>query len=324
MTVRKFGSFFLLFAFLLTMLCGCGSKYAATGAMVNDTVAETADGYAYAAGTETDSKNSLSTSALPDNRKWVITMDIDTETEDMDTALDLLNQKVLALGGYIQDQRISNGSSYAATRYRNANLTVRVPTEQLDAFTTSLSEHSNVVSSTRSAEDITLSYTDTQTRISALETEQTRLLALMEQAETMSDLLEIEERLTDVNYELERYTSQMRTMDNQVDYATIYLYISEVKEYTPVQEQTLWERIRSGFVASLKGLGNGLVECFAWIVIHLPYLLVYGIILFVIARVVRRIRKHSKAKKSPAAAQSPAQQPDQIPEDGIRQNTPRS
>ena len=320
MSIRKTGTILLLTALLLSILSGCGSKsYDAGSPMENyeyaDAVAETmaaSRDFALAVTAEESGSGAENTAdVLPENRKWVITMNIDTETEDMDTALDSLNRQIRELNGYVQEQNIRNGSSYSSSRYRSASLTVRIPAEQLDIFTSSLTEFTNVVSSSRSAEDITLSYVDTETRITALETERDRLLELMEQAETMSDLLEIESRLTDVNYELERYGSRLRTMDNQVSYATIYLSVREVKEYTPVAEQTLWEKISSGFLDSLKGLGNGIVNFFAWIVIKLPYLVVYGLILWGLGILFRRWRRRRAARKAAKkATNTPPKSPD--------------
>lgn len=320
MSIRKTGTILLLAALLLSILSGCGSKsYDAGSPMENyeyaDAVAETmaaSRDFALAVTAEESGSGAENTAdVLPENRKWVITMNIDTETEDMDTALDSLNRQIRELNGYVQEQNIRNGSTYSSSRYRSASLTVRIPAEQLDIFTSSLTEFTNVVSSSRSAEDITLSYVDTETRITALETERDRLLELMEQAETMSDLLEIESRLTDVNYELERYGSRLRTMDNQVSYATIYLSVREVKEYTPVAEQTLWEKISSGFLDSLKGLGNGIVNFFAWIVIKLPYLVVYGLILWGLGILFRRWRRRRAARKAAKkATNTPTKAPD--------------
>lgn len=320
MSIRKTGTILLLTALLLSILSGCGSKsYDAGSPMENyeyaDAVAETmaaSRDFALAVTAEESGSGAENTSdVLPENWKWVITMNIDTETEDMDTALDSLNRQIRELNGYVQEQNIRNGSTYSSSRYRSASLTVRIPAEQLDSFTASLTEFTNVVSSSRSAEDITLSYVDTETRITALETERDRLLELMEQAETMSDLLEIESRLTDVNYELERYGSRLRTMDNQVSYATIYLSVREVKEYTPVAEQTLWEKISSGFLDSLKGLGNGIVNFFAWIVIKLPYLVVYGLILWGLGILFRRWRRRRAARKAAKkATNTPTKAPD--------------
>lgn len=320
MSIRKTGTILLLTALLLSILSGCGSKsYDAGSPMENyeyaDAVAETmaaSRDFALAVTAEESGSGAENTAdVLPENRKWVITMNIDTETEDLDGALDSLNRQIRELNGYVQEQNIRNGSTYSSSRYRSASLTVRIPAEQLDIFTSSLTEFTNVVSSSRSAEDITLSYVDTETRITALETERDRLLELMEQAETMSDLLEIESRLTDVNYELERYGSRLRTMDNQVSYATIYLSVREVKEYTPVAEQTLWEKISSGFLDSLKGLGNGIVNFFAWIVIKLPYLVVYGLILWGLGILIRRWRRRRAARKAAKkATNTPPKSPD--------------
>ena len=127
-------------------------------------------------------------------------------------------------------------------------------------------------------------------------------LELLAQAENMSDLLEIEARLSDVRYELEHHSSQLRLYDNQVDYATIYLYISEVQEYTPVAEKTVWERIRDGFTDSIEGVADGFVDFFVWITASSPYLVVWGIIIALIVLILRKfpkLRIRRKAKKNP-------------------------
>lgn len=233
---------------------------------------------------------------LPENRKWVITVDISAETEDLDDSLEGVLEKVSSLSGYVENQSIHNGSAYDQRRYRSASLTIRVPADKEAEFTQGLSEISNVVSSSRNAEDITLQYVDTQTRVTALETERDRLLELMEQAETMSDLLEIEGRLTDVRYELESYASRLRRYDNQVDYATVYLNIQEVQEYTPVQELSFWQKISTGFIGSLKGLWKGTVAILSWVIINLPYILVIGALGTVVGVLISRKLKKRKQK----------------------------
>ena len=319
MNMKKWMAICLAAVLTLGSLYGCGAKNQTSETRTYEEAydegygiyQETAMADAAPMALNASQKTAGTSQQLPQNRKWVITMNIDTETEDMDTALDSLNRQIRELNGYVQEQNIRNGSTYSSSRYRSASLTVRIPAEQLDIFTSSLTEFTNVVSSSRSAEDITLSYVDTETRITALETERDWLLELMEQAETMSDLLEIESRLTDVNYELERYGSRLRTMDNQVSYATIYLSVREVKEYTPVAEQTLWEKISSGFLDSLKGLGNGIVNFFAWIVIKLPYLVVYGLILWGLGILFRRWRRRRAARKAAKkATNTPTKAPD--------------
>ena len=213
-------------------------------------------------------------------------------------------QTLGALNGYVEDQSIYNGSSYANYRYRNANLTIRIPAEKVDAFAAQVGDISNVVSTNLTRDDITLTYVDTESRMKALQTEEARLLELLAQAETMSDLLEIESRLTDVRYELDSVTSRLRTYDNLVDYATIHLGISEVREYTPVEEPTLWERIRDGFADSLKGLGNFFLELFVFLLTASPYLAVFGGIAWLVIWLIRK-----KAAKKREQKQNPPTEP---------------
>ena len=289
----------VLCAVLLLSLTACGGSAKNTSAMgvvreeaAAEAPAMMADNAASLKGAESGS------SALPEGRKWIITIDMNVETENLDTMMADLEQKITTLGGYVEDQNIHNGSNYAARRYRNANLTVRIPDENVDQFTNEVSGLANVVSQNLRREDITLKYVATSSRVTALETEEARLLELLAKAETMEDLLEIEARLTDVRYELENYISQLRLYDNQVDYATIYLYIDEVQEYTPVEEPTFLERIQTTFSNALEGLGDGIVNLTVFFVGNSPYLLTFGGIAAVIILLVKRTRKVKAAKKA--------------------------
>ena len=309
MKVRKLLAL-LLSALLLLAMAGCGAGSMKTEAAYDMAAPQEAgNGMYMMSGTTADNsltEESAASAQVPESRKWIVTVDMSAETEDMDSLIAGIQEQIDALGGYVQNQRISNGSYRASYRYRNANLTVRIPAESVDQFTEKVSGMSNVTHSSKNLEDITLSYVATESRMLALQTEEARLLELMAKAETMSDLLEIEARLTDVRYELERVTSQLRSYDDLVNYATIYLNIEEVKEYTPVAEKTRWERITEGFVKSLKGVWNGALDFFAWLLINIPYLLVFGAIGFVAIRLIRKARKKKKARK----AQMPMPQPE--------------
>lgn len=296
MKKQRLFSLLLTLALVLSLLTGCGATSKMTESVAYDNSFEAA-AQEVGDAMDTGTGNSDTALTLPENRKWIITVDMSAETEDLDTLLSGLNQQIADLSGYVEDQNIYNGSTHSARRYRRANLTVRIPAEDVDAFTQQVSGIANVVSTDKTLEDVTLQYSDTATHITALETEQTRLLELLENAETMADLLEIEARLTEVRYELESYNSRLKLYDNQINYATIYLNISEVQEYTPV-EPTVWQRISGGFQSSLKGLGNGLVDLVVWILANLPYILVYGGICVGLVFLLRRYRKRRKAKKN--------------------------
>lgn len=301
MKMKKYVSLLLCALLLMGLFTGCGSgsKAMTSAASYDMAVAEEAPAARNAAGgTLTDSGASGST-VLPQSRKWIVTVYLSAETEDLDALTAALDETIAALNGYVEDQNVYNGSTYSSRRHRSASLTVRIPAEDVDQFTQQVAGIANVVSKETNRQDVTLSYVATESRMTALQTEEARLLELMAQAETMSDLLEIEARLTDVRYELESVTSQLRLYDNQIDYATIYLSLSEVQEYTPVEEPTLWERISSGFLSSLKGLGSGLLDLMVWLIVSSPYLVVMAVIALIVVLLAKRARKHRKAKKAP-------------------------
>ena len=304
--MKKILSLMLCLALLCTLTaCGSSSTSMKTEAAAPQAAAPREEAVVeMMVGSNTSLNGSQSGStALPEGRKWIITIDMHVETDDLDLLMTNLDQKIDALGGYVEDQNIHNGSNYASRRYRSANLTIRIPDENVDQFTTDLSGLANVVSQNLRREDITLKYVATSSRVTALETEEARLLELLSKAETMEDLLEIEARLTDVRYELENHASQLRLYDNQVDYATIYLNIDEVQEYTPVEEPTFFERIRNTFSDALEGVGDGIVNITVFLVGNSPYLLVYCGLGIAIGLLVRRSRKVQAARKAKAEEQ---------------------
>lgn len=296
----------ILTALIALSLVGCGQKeyraakeYSEEMALTEDIYYSTGSNMAYSdyeAAPMMDAKAATGIS-LPQGRKWIITMSLSAETDDLNAALSAVSDRINAMNGYVESQSMSNGSTYSSTRRRSASLTIRIPADHVDEFVENVAGLTNLTSSSRYVQDITLAYTDTEGRVKALKTEEARLLELMEQAENMSDLLEIEARLTDVRYELENYASQLRLYDNQVDYATVDLYLSEVTQYTPTEKITFWQRITDGLGDSIVGLGETILDSIAWFIINLPYLITLAILGWIAFRIIRRIRRKRAAKK---------------------------
>ena len=301
--MKKYLSLLLSLALLAALLTGCGSagKSAASydSGMVEYAVSDEA---AMAPAEGAAMKNSAAdtgSTQLPQNRKWIVTVNLTAETDDLDALRSALDEKIAALNGYVEDQSVYNGSIYdSGRRYRSANLTVRIPADSIDAFLQDVGGLANIVRQNKSIEDVTLSYVATESRLKALETEEARLLELLPQAENMTDLLEIEARLSEVRSELENYASQKRLYDNQIDYATIYIAIEEGQEYTPTEEPSLWERIRDGFKDNLEGVGEGLLDVLVWFIVSIPTLVVLAVVVLILVLIVRRIRRRRKAKKA--------------------------
>ena len=232
------------------------------------------------------------------DQKLITTMVINAETEDLDALMPQLTDRVAEVGGYIEYQNTYYGSSYSSYRHRSANIVARIPAEKLSDFLLHVEGTSNVISKQQSQDNVTLQYVYTESRMAALEAERDRLMELLEQAGDLSDLLQIEERLTDVLYDLESTTAQLRSLDNQVSYATVELFIEEVKVLTETQQQTVWQRIGSGFGENLRNIGEALVDFFVWLVTYSPQLIVFAGVIYLIVRIIRRSVKKRRAKKA--------------------------
>ena len=115
----------------------------------------------------------------------------------------------------------------------------------------------------------------------------------MEEAKSVSEMLEIEKRLTEVQAQLDSLTSQLKVYDNLVDYGTIYLSVEEVEQYTEVQEKdpTMWQRISTGFVSSVKNVWNFLKGVVVVLIVGLPYLALVAVAGIAVWLIIRRKRK---------------------------------
>ena len=288
MKKNRIVSVLLVLGFILTFLAGCSASPSKNEIMGDAQVPPTGDGI------YEDSKP-VESVPVEQGRKLIRKVSIQSETDDQDALLSDLEARVAALGGYIQNKTVNNSQS----GWRSANLVLRIPADKLDAFVNHVEGATNILSVNETAEDITLNYIATQSRITALETEQSRLLELLSQARNLDEILQLESRLTDVRTELEKHRSQLNVYNNLVDYATVNLSITEVKEYTQVEEEepSVWQRIGSGFVKSVKGVWTIIREFFVFLIVALPYLLLVAVVAVVVILITRK-SKTSRTKRN--------------------------
>ena len=301
MKQTRFLSLFLILCLLLTACGGAptesGDFHRAEANYASDEMIEMpGETTAAMAPEELKSDGTLSDSPAQTDRKLIKTVSMDAETEHYDDLITAIEEKLTALGGYTENRQTG---SYGKTR-RWSEMTIRIPAGSLNGFVAHVTESANVLRTSEETVDVTLQYSDTEAKIAALETERTRLMELLAQAGNLSEILEIEARLSDVTYELERYESRKRGFDNQITYATVHLRIEEVAVLTPMEEPTVWTRIRDGFMESLEGVGDGFVDLFVYLVAGSPYLVVFGAVLFGIIVLARKqSRKAQKTRQSP-------------------------
>ena len=250
---------------------------------------------------ELKASDGLSDTSAQTDRKLIKTVSMDAETEHYDELVAAIEEKLTALGGYTESRQTG---SYSKTR-RWSEMTIRIPAEHLTGFVAHVNEHANVLHTSEETVDVTLQYSDTEAKIAALELERQRLMELLAEAGNLGEILEIEARLSDVTYELERYESRKRGYDNQITYATVHLHIEEVEVLTPMEEPTVWTRIRDGFLDSLEGVGDGIVDVFVYLIAGSPYLVVFGAVLTLIILIARKQSRKAQEKRQSPPSETP-------------------
>lgn len=292
---------FLMAVMLAMMTAGCGSssKMAAEDRATVSSGAELDSEYNWdtdeTADTGVTSENGLE-AQVENGRKLIRTVSLSLETKEFESVLTNLSTKTTELGGYIETSSVS-GNSYAHHSTRYASYVIRIPADKLNEFVEVVSELGNVTQKNESVEDVTLRYIDVESHKKALETEQERLLELLSKAENMEEILTIESKLSDIRYEIESYESQLKTMDNQIDYSTVSVYVDEVERVTETGEKGFFEEIKERFGNSLYVVARGIRGLVIGILGSLPILIVCGGVIAVVVIVVRKILKKRNVRK---------------------------
>jgi len=234
--------------------------------------------------------------------KIIYTITAEMETIDFDATIESIYELLAYNGGFIENSYIGGRNTaqsyYGWQTYRNANFTLRIPKDRLNAVTTSLDSIGNVTSLRSSADNITSQFYDTQSRLNSYRTQEERLLSMLSKAENVTEMIEIESRLADIRYQIESLTTTLRNWQGAVDYSTLTLYISEVAELTeisPVQPRTYWQQIGDGFTANTKGVGAFFMNVFKWIVINTPVFVILAVLAIIAVVVIKRLVRRRKS-----------------------------
>ena len=233
-----------------------------------------------------DDPSALRAEAAQEGTKLIYTANLTIESKDFDAARTALNEAVSAAGGYMES---SDESSYSGMG-RSLSLTIRVPQDNYTSFLAAAAQAGNLVDKSEQVQDVTTQYMDIEARLSNLTAQRTRLQELQATAENLSDLLEIESSLSDVQYQLESWQSQLNWYSQQVECSTVYLSLSEVKEYTPTEESYL-SQLSSALRNGWSGFVSGLQQLTVWVVGVWPLLTLMAAAALFVHLVRRRTRK---------------------------------
>ena len=196
-------------------------------------------------------------------------------------------------GAYIVS---SNEYSYNDNSDPNINIVIRIPVDQFEFVMDELIDLAvgNVTVNTWS-DDVSEEFNDLENRLESLEAARLRLLDIMANADTTQDLLAAEQQLTYRESEIESIKGRMQYLSESSSLSRVSIYLEPYVLSQPID--TSWvpmETIRYAIERLIDGLQNFADFLIFFLIATLPWLIVFG---FIIWLVIRRVRKN-RLKKS--------------------------
>lgn len=194
--------------------------------------------------------------------------------------------KVQELKGFMVNSSVNNPAENA-----NASLTVRIPSDQLEAalkYFKSLSI--KVVTENLTGEDVTNQYTDIEARLATLNKTKTIFEDMLSKAITVTDILNVQREILNIQDQIDMQVGQKKYLAENVDLAKITVYLSTDELSLPYAPLDSWrpelivkEAVRS-MISTLRLVVGFLIWIGVYAAIWLPVLLIF---LFVRKRFIK-------------------------------------
>ena len=235
------------------------------------------------------------------NNKIIYTGHLNVRTPKFAETNALVRQKVTTYGGYLEGYDISD--TYATYK-------VRVPAKNFDAYMSDTDIHTgNNVTSNVSSQDVTLSYSETESVLASLKVREERLLNYLSKAANITEMLKIEEELQEVRGKIESHQNQLNLMDSFINYSIITVEIRSTSNSVPVTNISFIDKL----LETLQEAGEDFVDygedLLFGIILSIP-VIIFGllrlgiivlfvwIVLVIIKKCVNKARKKKASKAS--------------------------
>ncbi len=235
--------------------------------------------------TSSNSSLQISNDAIFSTRKLVKKADINLETEDSDELIKKIGSQVSSLNGYT-----SSLSQNKHDKDLLVDASVQIPAEKLDDFLDFLEKSGTVTSKNVETKDITDSYTDTESRITAYETEEKALLAMLAKCETVEDAISVQDRLSTVRAELESLRAQKKSYDQEITYSEVSISIREVDREKKTST-SFGSQVSEMFSESVYNISRFFRNLSVFILGASPYLLIAAAAIIIAVLIIKKKRK---------------------------------
>ncbi len=230
------------------------------------------------------SEIAMDTKMVPESRAVIKTASLGIRVKDIQKAVDNATTIVKEFNGQVDDSSIYKNPG--TNEINGANMTVRVPSDQLEVSVEKLRTIGEVENYSLSNADVTMQKVDLEARISSLETSIARFKDLIANATNASDLIAAESALAERQAELDSLNAQMKYLSQQVEMSAIYISLYLPDYLNTVKPIGFIQGIEKGFYAML----NFAINLTSFIGIILPWILLIALLLG-IYKGIQKIRK---------------------------------
>ena len=226
--------------------------------------------------------------AYPTGQKLIRTARMELETTAFEEAVRGLTDLTEQMGGYFESSSVGKRSNG-----RWAEYTVRVPAEKYQAFLDQAGELCHETWRDAQQEDISERYYDAEGRLKTQQIKLERLQALLAKAEKMEDIITIESAISETEQTIDDLSGTLRRYDGKVDYATVYITLSEVYKLSTVEEvpDSFGTRLGTAFSQGLANFVDGLENLAVALAYGWLWVLVLAVVVFAAVRVLRKRRR---------------------------------
>jgi hypothetical protein len=163
------------------------------------------------------------TAQLPDlGRDIIFTATLEIASTDVSAATRQAIRSIESRGGFLFSQETRGGAGGTSI------LTFKVLPEHFQVALNDLGSVGEIRSQSISAEDVSAVVVDLESRINTAQASVIRLRNLLDNASELETIATLENQLLQRETSLEQLRGQLRTVRNQVDLATITVYVSEL------------------------------------------------------------------------------------------------
>lgn len=238
-------------------------------------------------------------------RKIIKNGNVSLKVTDVETRMKEITALADQSGGYVEGSYVDNivqpiimdaTQDVKITRETTtmiANMTIKVPAEKFEDSFQTIIGMGKLVNQNSNSNDITSQYKDIEARVVNLKVQEKHLQEIMTKATTVEDTLKVEVELNRVRTEIDIMTGNLKNWDQLVEYSTIYINMTEVKEaeLKKVDVPGVWQNAKGGFISTINTIRYGIERLFIFLISAAPYILIVGVALLLAVFWIKKKKK---------------------------------